>query len=146
MHTDSSTYAVRELRPRLATVQTVIRYLAPTFASLDHEELHILCLDARYSLLAHAHFPVTDDSERDSRAIISTAIAVKGAVNLIFVQSHLEGSPVATVSEKQFRAKLSRALSTVGINLQDHIVFGPERIWSLRQKRTMRWPRTATLH
>ena len=146
MHTDSSTEAAPELRPTLDSVQTVIRFLAPSFVALDREELHVLCLDADYGLIEHFHFPVTDDGECDARAIISAAIGAKGAVTVILAQNHLEGSAAAKSFEQQFRAKLGRALNTIGIKLRDHIVFGPERIWSLSENRTRRWPRRETLH
>lgn len=146
MNTDSSTEAAPELRPTLDTVQTVIRYLAPTFVALDREELHVLCLDADYGLIEHFQSLVTDDPEADARAILAAALGAKGAVTVILAQNHLEGSAAPKSFEKQFRARLSRALNTVGIKLRDHIVFGPERIWSLSERRTRRWPRTATLH
>lgn len=146
MHTDSSTEVAPELRPALDSVATVVRYLAPNFAALDREELHVLCLDADYGLIEHFHAPVTDDSESDARAILSTAISAKGAVTIILAQNHPGGPASAKSYEKQFRAKLGRALSTVGIKLRDHIVFGPDRIWSLSENRTRRWPRRESLH
>lgn len=146
MHTDSSTEAAPELRPTLDSVQTVIRYLAPSFAALDCEEFHVLCLDADYGLIEQFHVPVSDDSESDARAILSAALDVRGAVTVILAQNHREGSAAAKSFEKQFRAKLGRALSTVGIKIRDHIVFGPERIWSSSENRTRRWPRRESLH
>lgn len=146
MHTDSSTEAAPELRPMLDSVQTVIRFLAPSFVALDREELHVLCLDADYGLIEHFHVPVTDDGESDARAVLSAALGVSGAVTVIIAQNHPDGPAAAKSFEKQFRAKLGRALNTVGIKLRDHIVFGPNRIWSLSENRTRRWPRRESLH
>jgi DNA repair protein RadC len=146
MRTASSTEAAPELRPTLDSLQTVIRFLAPNFMALDREELHILCLDASYGLIEHFHFPVTDDAESDSRAILVAVLRAKRAVTVILAQNHLQGSAAAKAFEKQFRAKLGRALITVGIKLRDHIIFAPDRIWSLSENRSRRWPRRETLH
>jgi DNA repair protein RadC len=115
----------------------LVKHLAPEFAYLEHEELHVLCLNRRGAIIMHLRFVATGLGEHDFKRIVNGVFDVKKTVAFVLAHNHVQGSPVPNTGEKQFRSRLVRTLRNGGVLLRDHIVFGGSRVWSHKANRTL---------
>lgn len=128
--------AVIDSRPRLATRDQLVAYLAPCFAGAAEHELHVLCLDDQDHLLHHARLPVIDDDQHTFRRMVSALLAVEGTASFVLAQASDSPSPVPRTRARQLRGKVTRTMGHAGVKLRDHLGFSETKAWSYKEQRT----------
>jgi DNA repair protein RadC len=113
-------------RPKLATPEAVAELLAPLAASLPHEELWCLPLDAQSRLIGQPRVVSkgdVDGTDAGPRAFFRLAL-VAGASSCIAVHNHPGGDPTPSGPDRAATARLVAAGKALDLALVDHIVVG----------------------
>jgi DNA repair protein RadC len=121
-------------RQRVTSLDDVARWARPRLMSLEHEELWLLCLDARNGVkaeLAVAKGGALGCSLTPSD-ILRPAVR-NGASALILVHNHPSGDPTPSQEDLHMTRTLARACRVVGVTLLDHVVVARAGSSSIRE-------------
>ena len=107
-------------------------FLRMRIGALDHEEFHVLFLDARHRIIAiEAMFRGTvDGAEVHPREVVRTALGHNAAA-VILAHNHPSGDPAPSAADRAVTARLKQALALVEVRLLDHIVVSANHCVSL---------------
>jgi DNA repair protein RadC len=127
-----------DLKPEQAldTPDGLFKYLEPYVMQSGPKAVHMLCLDNDNRLLHHAWFPQPDDCIAVYRYVVALAFVVKEMAKLVLAQSHTRKSAIPDVAQRKLRADIIRALRSLDVEFQDHVIFSVTSRWSLRAGRT----------
>lgn len=118
--------ARRRDRPVLDRPELVAAMIAAEMASLDHEQLWCLPLDARSRLIGEPRVVSrgdVDGTDAGPRAFFRIALRA-GAVSAIAAHNHPSGEVEASSADLAVTRSLVAAGRTVGLALVDHLVIG----------------------
>ena len=112
-------------RLKLTTAESAFRFLAPRLQGLRREEFHVLCLNARNTLLRAAK--VAEGSAVscpvDPREIFSVALSSRAAA-LIVAHNHPSGDPEPSAEDISLTHQLVEAGRMLCVPILDHVVLG----------------------
>ena len=110
------------------------RYLIPFFYGRRNETVYLLCLDAKCKVLCCKE--VGEGSVNSAgvpiRRIVEMALAAN-ATSVVLAHNHPSGLAVPSDADKQTTKRVAMALSSVEINLVDHIVVADDDFTSMLQ-------------
>ena len=111
------------LRPRSS------RNLGPaTAATLDSEELWMLCLDGRHGLRA-AHMVAKGEMQglRVNPADVLRQAISEGVSAFVLVHNHPSGDPTPSDEDLEFTRRVALGCAAVGLTQLDHVIVARER-------------------
>lgn len=107
----------------LSTTERAGAYLLERFAGEQHEVIYQLCLDRKGKLLTCKRLAdgSVASADLDIRKIVENAILCQASAVIL---SHNHPSGIALPSQEDYAAtdKVQAALSTIGVELADHII------------------------
>lgn len=100
-------------------------FLSMRIGALDHEEFHVLFLDARHRIIAIevAFRGTVDGAEVHPREVVRTALRHNAAA-VILAHNHPSGDPTPSVADRAVTVRLKQVLALVDVRVIDHIVVG----------------------
>lgn len=118
----------------LNTIEKCGEYLMPFFFGRRNETVFLLCLDAKCKVLCCKE--VGEGSVNSAnvpiRRIVETALGAN-ATTVILAHNHPSGLALPSGDDVQTTRKVAAALSTVEVNLADHIVVADDDYVSMVQ-------------
>jgi DNA repair protein RadC len=125
--------ALKEERLVLSSFDDVTRWARPRLASLEHEEVWLLCLDGRNGLrgahrIAQGGLHGCALTPRD---VLRPAIR-DGASAIVLLHNHPSGDPAPSSDDIHMTRALIIACDVVGLTLLDHVVIARGGAESLR--------------
>jgi DNA repair protein RadC len=110
-------------RAPIGSVSEVERWAAPRLARLEHEELWLLCLDAKNGLKAEVEVARGGalGCSLTPADVLRPAVR-NGASALVLVHNHPSGDPTPSRDDIVMTRTLLRACRVVGIPMLDHVV------------------------
>ena len=112
--------------------ESVFEYYAPRLSHLSHERFHVMCLDARHTLLRDALAAVGGASSCvvEPREALVEAMRLQSEA-VVFVHNHPSGDPNPSDADLTVTTRLKRACEILGIAALDHVIIGEGRWVSL---------------
>lgn len=110
----------------------VVAWARPRLVGLPHEEVWVLCVDAK-SVLSAA-FQVARGGAHGCALLtrdVLTPVVREGASGFVLVHNHPSGDPTPSREDIELSQNLSRAAQTVAVPLLDHVVVAREGATSL---------------
>lgn len=122
-------------QPVLSSWQALLDYLAIDMASLNHERVRVLYLNARNQLILDhtASEGTVDEAAIHPREVIRKGLDI-GATALILVHNHPSGTPEPSRADIQITHRIAEAGRHLGIVVHDHIIIGGDGHVSLKAK------------
>lgn len=118
----------------LNTIEQCGEYLLPFFCGRRNEVVYLLCLDAKCKVLSCKE--VGEGSVNSAsvpiRRIVEMALA-NNATSVILAHNHPSGMALPSSEDQLTTRRLALSLSTVDIELVDHLVIADDDFVSLRQ-------------
>lgn len=118
----------------LNTIEQCGEYLLPFFCGRRNEVVYLLCLDAKCKVLSCKE--VGEGSVNSAsvpiRRIVEMALA-DNATSVILAHNHPSGMALPSGEDQLTTRRLALSLSTVDIELVDHLVIADDDFVSLRQ-------------
>lgn len=115
-------------------IEKLKRLFEPYFIGLDHEEFRVACFDT--SLRLNACLLISKggftSSDVDMRRIVEAAINSK-ASNIAIAHNHPGAQPLPSPDDLRITKLIKSTMSSIGINLLDHIIIGENRTLSMRE-------------
>jgi DNA repair protein RadC len=110
-------------REPIVSLSEVERWAAPRLSQLEHEELWLLCLDAKNGLKAEVEVARGGalGCSLTPADVLRPAVR-NGASALVLVHNHPSGDPTPSRDDVAMTRTLARACRVVGIPLLDHVV------------------------
>ena len=124
-----------ERRPRLRNPREIYAYLAPTLSALRREVFHVLCFNARNTLLHDARVAegTMNTCPVDPREVFAAALASR-ATGIVLAHNHPSGDPEPSAQDVSLTVQLCEAGRLLGIKVLDHVVVGDEGFVSLLER------------
>ena len=121
--------------PTLANYQAVIDYCRTLAGHRQIEELHLLYLNNRNTLISSERHQrgTIDNIPVFPREICIRALQTHAAA-IILVHQHPSGDPTPSHADIQMTKNVHNALKTIGVALHDHIVISPSGSCSFSQQ------------
>jgi len=109
----------------IANPQDASAFVRMRLGGLEHEEFHVLFLDARHRIIAvQAMFRGTvDSSEVHPREVAKEALR-HNAVAVILAHNHPSGNPEPSAADCGCTTRLKQALALLDIRVLDHLIVG----------------------
>lgn len=118
----------------LNTIEQCGNYLLPFFCGRRNEVVYLLCLDAKCKVLSCKE--VGEGSVNSAsvpiRRIVEMALA-DNATSVVLAHNHPSGMALPSGEDQLTTRRLAMSLSTVDIELVDHLVIADDDFVSLRQ-------------
>lgn len=117
---------------RFDSLESVLAWARPRLLPLDHEEVWLLCLDARAKMrscrrIAQGGHHSCALSAKD---ILRPALR-DGACSIILVHNHPSGDPTPSDADVEMTSQIDVACAAVGLALLDHVVVASDGAVSL---------------
>lgn len=112
---------------RLCSLQDVLLWAQPHLVHLEHEELWLLCLDAKNGLrsaqrVAQGGIHGCSVTPRD---VLRPAVR-NAAAAVVVVHNHPSGDPTPSAEDLLMTESLAQACNVLGVPLLDHVVVAAE--------------------
>lgn len=122
----------------LDTPEKAGAFLLPRFCGVDHEEVYLLCLDARKKLLSCTRLSKGSLSSAavSLRGIVHTALSANAAF-AILAHNHAGGFAIPSREDINATRRIREALEAVDVALCDHLIIAGDDFVSLRQSGLM---------
>jgi DNA repair protein RadC len=123
---------------RFSCARDVFEHLHVRMRDLQHEEVHVLLLNAQSELLRTEKVAqgTLDRCEVHPRDVFGPAVR-EGAHGVVVVHNHPSGEPTASPEDHRLTAQLHAASGVVGVPLLDHIIIGEGRYWSFAEEKQL---------
>lgn len=120
---------------RFSCAHDVFEHLHVRMRDLQHEEVHVLLLNAQRELLRIERVAqgTLDRCDVHPRDVFSPAMR-EGAHGVVVVHNHPSGEPTASPEDHRLTAQLREASRVLGVPLLDHIIIGEGRYWSFAEE------------
>ena len=114
--------------------ETIADYYRPLLAGLPQEELHMLMLDTKGSMLGECMLSrgTVNSSPLDTREIFRLALR-SHAVGIILVHNHPSGDPTPSEADIEASVRVMEAGELMGVRLVDHVIIGGSSFCSLSE-------------
>ena len=135
-HSTRYQIALRSHVKRIGSVEDAGDYLRPFFDYAKRELVYMVCLDARQTVI-RCHLLAEGASAQvnlAARDVAELALSDK-AVSVILAHNHPSGVALPSASDVATTIQLHQALSVLGIELRDHLIFAGDEFVSLRDSR-----------
>jgi len=111
--------------------QDVVSRLGPLMVDLEHEELHVLGLDAQNRLLVHfvAGQGAANVVYAGSREIFRPLLRA-GAFSAVLVHNHPSGLPRPSLADHQLTLNLADFGRALGVAVVDHVIISRQGVFS----------------
>ncbi len=124
-----------ERRPRLRNPRDIYGYLAPTLSALRREVFHVLCFNARNTLLHDARVAegTMNTCPVDPREVFAPALGSR-ASGIVLAHNHPSGDPEPSAQDVSLTVQLCEAGRLLGIKVLDHVVVGDGSFVSMAER------------
>ena len=118
----------------------VFQFMGAELQALNHEEVHILLLNTRLSLLHRERVfqGSLNESVAHPRELLKKAL-LHSAHAFVIVHNHPSGDPTPSEADRRITRRLREASEATGLFLQDHLIIGtPAKYrpaWATRAKK-----------
>lgn len=119
------------LRKRLERLDAITNpqdasaFVRMRLAGLEHEEFHVVFLDARHRIIAvEAMFRGTVDGAEVHPREVAKAALRHNAVAIILAHNHPSGNPEPSAADRGVTARLKQAMALLDIRVLDHLIVG----------------------
>ena len=100
-------------------------FLRMRLGGLEHEEFHVVFLDARHAIIAvEAMFRGTIDGAEVHPREVARAALRHNAAAVVLAHNHPSGNAEPSAADRALTARLKQALALLDIRVIDHIVVG----------------------
>ena len=126
-------------RPPVASAKDVYRILGPRLSHLDHEECWILHLSRSNTPICEERISSGgfESTTLDVRHIASKVLEKKAA-GVILIHNHPGGTTKPSRADIRETARLRESLSTLSIELVDHVIISGRKFYSFTDEREYR--------
>lgn len=129
-------YNIKKRRPRpcLKNTGKAVEYLQPLFYGQQNELFYVIAMDEDMYPLRDLrveeglHNQVTVDYQKTVRMVVKT-----GCTRVILAHNHPTGLALASKGDMLSTMMLVKALGSVGIDVEDHIIICKEEYYSMRE-------------
>ncbi len=124
-----------EKRPRLRNPKEIYGYLAPRLSALRREVFHVLCFNARNTLLHDARVAegTMNTCPVDPREVFAAALGSR-ASGIVLAHNHPSGDPEPSAQDVSLTVQLCEAGRLLGIKVLDHVVVGDGSFVSMAER------------
>lgn len=122
-------------KPRQMAAWADIRaYCEALLMGERYERLYVIGLDASYHVLACTHVSQGDEGETAvyPRRVMAALLRC-GAAGAVLAHNHPQGSAEPSQADRDMTDALGRMLRDVSVQLLDHVIVGPQDVFSFRQ-------------
>lgn len=115
--------ALSERRPVVDCFEAVVDWARPRLATLDHEEVWLLCLDGRSGLKATLRIAQggLHGCALTARDVLAPAVK-NAAAAILLVHNHPSGDPEPSPDDVEMTKHVANCAELVGVPLLDHVV------------------------
>jgi len=114
------------------------KYLLPRFMNEKDEVVYMMCLDSKRSVICCLEMGrgVVNAVDTNLRRMVETALKYK-ATSVIIAHNHPSGIALPSREDDYFTDRLYKALETIGIRLEDHLIIVGDDFVSLADSGVM---------
>lgn len=114
------------------------KYLLPRFMNEKDEVVYMLCLDSKRSVICCLEMGrgVVNAVDTNIRRMVETALKHK-ATTVIIAHNHPSGFALPSREDDYFTGRLYKAMETIGIRLEDHLIIVGDDFVSLADSGVM---------
>jgi DNA repair protein RadC len=117
-----------------ASFEAVAAWARPRLAALDHEEVWLLCLDAKHALRSARRIARGGLHGCALRPADVLRPALEDAASgIVIVHNHPSGDPAPSSADIEMTRALSDACQILGVHLLDHVIVARSGAESLRE-------------
>lgn len=117
-----------------ASFDSVAAWAQPRLAALDHEEVWLLCLDAKNGLRSARRIALGGLHGCALRPADVLRPALEDAASaIVIVHNHPSGDPTPSMADIEMTQALSHACQVIGLHLLDHVIVARSGAQSLRE-------------
>lgn len=109
----------------LDSPQNIFDYMGLEMQALNHEELHLLCVDSRMRLVHHERVfrgSLTETTAHPRE--ILRHVLIRAAYGFVVVHNHPSGDPNPSEADRRFTRNMRNAAELMQVKFLDHIVIG----------------------
>lgn len=126
--------ARHEAGMRVHAPSDVVALLAPEMSRLSQEQLRVLTLSTRQTVLGnHLVYQGTVNSTHVRAAEVYRPALVQQAARIVVAHNHPSGDPVPSPEDHALTRSLTAAGDLLDVELVDHIVIAADRFYSFRE-------------
>ena len=105
--------------------ETIVEFIGAELQSLNHEEVHVLLLSTRLTLIHRECIfqGGLNESVAHPREILKKAL-LHSAHAFVLVHNHPSGDPTPSTADREFTRRLRDGSELLRVNLLDHIIIG----------------------
>jgi DNA repair protein RadC len=123
---------------QIRSVEDAANLVRMELMHLDHEEMHLLILDAKHQVVEYVRrYKGTVNSSVVRASEVFRPAVVRNCPNVIACHNHPTGDPTPSPEDIEVTKQLVAAGRLLDIDLLDHIIIGNPRYISLKER--MRW-------
>ncbi len=125
-------WTAQPARCRMESIESVVAWARPRLLPLDHEEVWLLCLDARNGMRSARRVAQggLHSCALTAKDILRPALR-DGASSIILVHNHPSGDPIPSQADISMTSEVDVACATIGLPLLDHVIVATEGAASL---------------
>ena len=114
--------------------QVPLEYVQQIFEDRFEERIYSINMNCKKDVLSHKLISVgTSTSAMCDVAKIARSAILSGATSVILLHNHPSGDPTPSQSDFAITNKTKEALNLFNINLDDHIIYGYDELYSMRE-------------
>lgn len=119
-------------RPLIRNAKAAGEYCRALFAGRNHEAFYLLCLDSQLHLLYPALIMEGTINETPMYPRLAVAAAIRHrASNVVVTHNHPGGSPRASMGDIECTRRLTQAMRSVDILVNDHVIVAGSEVLCL---------------
>lgn len=128
-----------EARPRLRSPQEIYAYLQPELSHLGKEVFHVLCLNARSTLLRNVRVAegTVNSCAVDPRELFHAALQVRASA-VVLAHNHPSGDPEPSSLDLSLTRQVISGANLLNLQVLDHLVIGDGKYVSFLERGLLR--------